>query len=127
MSRAESHRDFGWNLFWRDHWRDEIIRSWGGSPPVQYANVLFACFGLLPILPLTRFGWPRALRVLPRDLIPLFQCLDRHCERQHEGERRIEETRRAVAFVPLRGMIAFGVDQQSHAAHFLRGGRRARG
>jgi hypothetical protein len=54
---------------------------------------------------------PRIARLAA--LIPLFQCLDRHCERQHEGERRIEETRRAVAFVPLRGMIAFGVDQQS--------------
>src|ERR1019366_10763650 len=46
---------------------------------------------------------------------------DRRLERQQEGERRIEEPRRAVAFIPRCGVIAFGVDQQSHAAHFLRG------
>ena len=53
-------------------------------------------------------------------LIPLLQSLEDDREGQHEGERRIEETQRAIAFVPSRRMVILGVDQERHAAHFLR-------
>ena len=60
------------------------------------------------------------MRRLDRVSFPVFQRFDRHCEGQHEGERRVEETHSAIAFVPRGGAIAFGVDQQSHAADFPR-------
>ena len=40
-------------------------------------------------------------------------------ERQHERERRIVESENAIAFVPARGAIILGVDQQRDAADII--------
>jgi hypothetical protein len=37
-----------------------------------------------------------------------------------EGERRIEHGERAIAFIPARGAIVLGVDEQRDAADILR-------
>src|SRR5208283_2411420 len=47
------------------------------------------------------------------------QSLEDDGERQQQGKRRIEQAERAVAFIPLRCVVVFSVDEQGDAARLF--------
>ena len=51
---------------------------------------------------------------------PTLKRVGRDGQRQHERERRIVQAESAVAFIPARGAIVFGIDEQSDAADIFR-------
>jgi len=55
----------------------------------------------------------------PLEISELIERISCDRERQHEREGSIRKAQRTIAFIPLRGAVALGVDQQGDAADFL--------